>query len=771
MDIFGKRPLCFFSFLFFSCSALARRFSFSILSVCLLIVSLAAVLVGLLVWLIRQYRIQCLTSFFGVLAIAGALFHSFFTVALPQQKADAYIGEHLIQMNVIAVERESSSSSEYIGNLIQIDDASVKIRVNLICGFSSSAAAGDRIYARVSLKEAQIDWSQKGEGILLTAYVDDPNAAYVSRISETLSFPSVLFVDSGLRILSDRIQETIVSLFEERLGEEQGALASGFFMGYRADISSDIVRDFRRAGLSHQMAISGMHISILLGTIELILRKLYVSKRIRCVTVSVLGVVFILLTGFSLSGFRSVLMLYAVYLSFFLYEDSDSLTSLFVSMAVIVLIFPYAATDLGLWMSFFATLGLVTAYPLLEEAIPYSRRANPFLEKLLRFGRTVLLLIAMTVIATLFLLPILWIFFGEISLVSVLSNLVFSPFSNLYLLCLPIFLLVIPIPWLGELFEKIVLTLGELLLAMARFFSHFPYATLSLRYPFCHVIIGLFAFSMIILLLIRLKRKWIIAIPAVAAVVAFAVCLTVFHVFYDNPSITYQADEKKNEWMMIEENSQLSVCDVSADGWQTYDTVLTYVDTSIATEIEAMFLSQYRTDHSSMFERLSSGVLIRTVYLPVPQNETERACAEEIWSLSREDHTEVVFYRTGDRLWLTKSVFVVPMLVSTEHNAWILTFYSGRNSVTYLTASAGNALKSSELKASVEHSGVLLCGSYGASPESACVLTLSEQAKTKKIIYTSHVIRESFRVKSGASEYIPQKSKGKRTTVSVSFEE
>ena len=115
-----------------------------------------------------------------------------------------------------------------------------------------------------------------------------------------------------LSAIADKISGVLVSL----LGEEKGVLALGFFTGERSDLPAYIVRDFRRSGLSHIMAVSGSHIAILLGSIEVLLRRLFVPKGARCAVVSVCGLLFILITGFSLSGIRSVLMLYAVYLAY-----------------------------------------------------------------------------------------------------------------------------------------------------------------------------------------------------------------------------------------------------------------------------------------------------------------------------------------------------------------------------------------------------------------------------------------------------------------------
>ena len=770
MALFHRRPLCFFCFLFFLSCAVSHLLSFATHSIVLGISFLAVGAAVLAVCLLRRYRIGLLTVLLSVIFVATAFLHSFLTVSLPKEKAKAYRGEHLIQMEVVSLEGQSSDHTEYIGTVTQIDDTVTKMRVNLICGFFADAAAGDRIYARVLLKDPHIAWDQKGEGILLTAYVDDPTAAYVRRTSEGLTIPSLLLSDSGWRILSDRIRAPILRLFTERLGEDQGALASGFLMGERSEMKGELLLAFRRAGLSHQMAISGLHISILLGTVEMLLRRFFVPKRIRCAAVSVLSVVFLLLTGFSLSGARSVFMLYAVYISFFVREDRDGLTSLFVAMGLIVFFSPYAAVDLGLWMSFLATLGLLTVYPLIEKAIPYSRHPNRSLRFVLRLGRTLLLLMAITIVATMFLLPVSWWFFGEISLVCVWSNLVFSPFANLYLLLLPIFLLTSGIPWLTDGIQAVVFALGEWLCAVVRFFSDISYATLSLRYSFVPIIVLLFGISMVILLIVRLRRTWLVFIPTVATVLSFCLCLTAFQLFGSEPFLYYQKDEKNNEWIAVEEGSQLSFCDISDNGWQSYHAILDYLDSSVATEISVLVLTQYKGSHASMLEYLTATVWIRTLYLPIPRTESERLTAELIWKTLADHSTSLVFYGENEHISLTDTVSVAPVLAFAKEGARMLTFLSDGKRITYLTAAALELLPESATD-TTKLGETLILGSYGSPLSTKKTLTLSKQTTLRKVIYTSEDARRSVRLRGAVEEYVPPKINGVADRFSLAFKE
>ena len=378
----------------------------------------------------------------------------------------------------------------------KIDDMDVNIKGTLMFSFDVDIAPGDKIYAIADISLNKSSYS-KSEGNILDIDIYDPKNCYVKYSSSVESNFSLLFSDGGTRIISDKIGDRIGEVLNKHLGEEMGILSLGFFTGIRESISSDVTRDFRRAGVSHIMAVSGSHIAILLGGIELLLRRLRLKKHIRCIFVSLCGIAFMFITGFSLSGCRSVLMLYAVYIGYLTSEDNDPITSLFVSISLIVLIAPFSIVDLGMWMSFIATLGLLTAYPVFEEKIPYPRKKKGITKRILIIGRDLLLLCIMTLIANAYLLPISWYFFGEFSVVSLLSNILIGWISSLFMILILVLLLCCNIPGVSFVLARVVTAVGNLILCLVRFCARIPNATVSLKYGFCTVIMILFIISMV----------------------------------------------------------------------------------------------------------------------------------------------------------------------------------------------------------------------------------------------------------------------------------
>lgn len=724
MGIFVRRPLCLFCCLFLLGSVGAWFCPSALLPY---LIGASIFIIGLLavvVLLSHKHRIFLLTVMLCVVSLGSSLLHSFLSVDLPQMRAWEYLGEREVEVLVTEVISESPYASRYRGKLLLADEKKTNCRVLIEHSFDVSVSVGDRIYAlaqidrTVAADTPTLTRNRDGELLRLTLLSDE--ASYIRRNSE-LTGAKLWQSEDRFLILGSRVQTWIDVRLSDLLGEEVGSLSDAFLLGDTSDLSRTLIRDFRRAGVSHMMAVSGLHISILLGSVELLLRRIFLPKRIRCLLVTLLAIFFLFLTGFSLSACRSVLMLWAVYLSFFAGEENDTLTALFLSIVLILLVIPYSVADLGMWMSFLATLGLVTVYPLCESKLPRAQKLP------MRWLRQCVCLICMTLVANLFLLPILWIFFGELSAIAVPANLILMPFSYLLLIGTVTVLILGSVPLLGNLLCLLLQWSGRLLIALVSWCSSFSGATLSLRYGFCSVLIPIFALSLLLLLVIRLRRRWILALPPVLTALSFAVCFAVVWHQNPNPTLSYINDGKQNEYFCVEEHTSLAICDISRGGFDARQTVYeAYLDSN-ATEIETLVLTHYHTGHRTALASLCERLLVRTVYLPMPQDNDSLLLATELEEIAQERGSEIVFYESGSVLRLTPHS---SLRVDCE-GSMALSFAGRRDTVTYLSA---QSTPSEEL---LRISRYLLFGSHGKLPDAAGSLSFLQDSKVEAFIYTS----------------------------------
>lgn len=166
------------------------------------------------------------------------------------------------------------------------------------------------------------------------------------------------------------LRERIFTAQGERLNSEQGPLLSAMLLGSRAvGVLFDTRDAFRRVGLSHAIAASGFHTSVILGVVMLVTRPLPKNRQLQIGGAAL--VLFAALSGFAPSAVRAVLMGLAGLVAL----SGDTKTqpaSLLLAIAVVMLIVnPLWSEDLGFQLSFLATLGLIVSAPAIEARLSW----------------------------------------------------------------------------------------------------------------------------------------------------------------------------------------------------------------------------------------------------------------------------------------------------------------------------------------------------------------------------------------------------------------
>jgi len=211
----------------------------------------------------------------------------------------------------------------------------------------------------------------------------------------------------------------------------EAALARGFVLGEDERIDPDTVEDFRRAGLSHLLAVSGQNVALLALLAMPLLALLGMPLRTRLLWIVGAIAVYVPLAGGGPSIVRAGVMGALTLLATFAGRRGSRLFALAIAAIISLAIDPRIGADVGWQLSFAAVLGILAIARPLRMAI-VARLGPGGLRRALAEG------IAVTVAATLATAPLIAFHFGEFSTVSLLAN----------LLALPA---VAPAMWLGML--------------------------------------------------------------------------------------------------------------------------------------------------------------------------------------------------------------------------------------------------------------------------------------------------------------------------------
>ncbi|MEP7158362.1 MAG: ComEC/Rec2 family competence protein, partial [Chloroflexota bacterium] len=201
------------------------------------------------------------------------------------------------------------------------------------------------------------------------------------------------------------------------LPEPQAGLATAMAIGLRDLVGRDVADDFRAAGLSHVVAISGWHIALVGAVVSAALAGL--SRRQRSLVVLLVIVCYSILAGASPSVLRAAVMASVVLLARESGRRGQASAALSLTCAGMLLIDPATIADVGFQLSVVATAGLlVWATPLRDRLVTRLPRRTP---------NWLLEALAVSLAAQAATLPLVLFHFGRLSLVAPLANLLVAP--------------------------------------------------------------------------------------------------------------------------------------------------------------------------------------------------------------------------------------------------------------------------------------------------------------------------------------------------------
>lgn len=236
--------------------------------------------------------------------------------------------------------------------------------------------------------------------------------------------------------------------------KEQLSVIQALILGQRSDISEGTYSDYKNAGAVHILAVSGLHVGILLLLIQFLLRPLKNIPNgrtiILCTTVLLLWG-FAFLAGLSPSIIRACAMFTFVAYALYLNRPTNTFNILALSMFFLLLfVDPNLLFQVGFQMSYAAVFAIVWCYPLLQKLW------NPK-NKIIRY---IWQLLSVSIAAQLGVLPISLFYFHQFPGLFFISNLLIVPFLGLVL---GIGILVVSLSLIDMLPKSLVWTYNEMI--------------------------------------------------------------------------------------------------------------------------------------------------------------------------------------------------------------------------------------------------------------------------------------------------------------------
>lgn len=222
--------------------------------------------------------------------------------------------------------------------------------------------------------------------------------------------------DDALLVFVERLRRPFRDALTSTLDGEARDLAIALVLGDESLLSGEVMADARSSGLAHVLAVSGMHVTLIVGTalalLERALRRVpsiatrVATSRIAAMMGVGLAPLYALFTGASASALRAALTATIAYLVIAMERRPAAASIAALSVLVTLLVDRDLAASPGFVLSIAATASLLTPRPVTTGAPPWLRDA------------------ARASIAT---SPLTWLAFGQVSWLSVVANVVVTP--------------------------------------------------------------------------------------------------------------------------------------------------------------------------------------------------------------------------------------------------------------------------------------------------------------------------------------------------------
>jgi len=388
--------------------------------------------------------------------------------SLPEQ-ADNYQNYQLKLESDLQPKKKSFKSQ---AKIINSKTANLRDKVILLYFQKSEKSEnlkyGDIINAKIRLQEpqnpsetAEFDYKRwlRTKGICATAYVNDKSWHFVSTSGS-----------GDIKYIAKTISDKLLNIFETLgLKGDNLALISAMTIGTRSQLDKDIETDFRYAGVSHILSVSGLHVGVIYGILQVIfffMGNYPTSKKIRQIIIVLLLWIYAFVTGLSASVNRSAMMFSLISLGVCLEKRGTTLNIVVLSAFILLIINPLLLYDVGFQLSYAAVTGIVVLYPALRNHFDTRN-------KVLKYIRDLILISIVAQIST---SPIAIYYFKQFPNYFLLGNLVAVPVSGVMIMLSVASLIFSFVPILNQVLVTALNFVTDIFITFTTFMGDLPYA-------------------------------------------------------------------------------------------------------------------------------------------------------------------------------------------------------------------------------------------------------------------------------------------------------
>ena len=489
----------------------------------------------------------------------------------------------------------------------------------------------------------------------------NPGEFNFGRYLELNSIDGIVYADSIRTILARHpitlmgsffaLEKCLYSIYDSLHSNLIANFLKSIVLGNRDYLSKDVEQSFIETGTIHVLAVSGTHIAI----VVLIFFALFSTLRISRRGVSLLSIValfcYMVITGMCPSVVRATIMSSIILLGTCIERRTNIYNSLAVAALILLLFNTNNLFDVGAQLSFSAVISIVYFYPRLTSRV----NQLPLGGIVGRWSKSLYKLFAVSLAAQIGTLPFTAYYFGRVSIISFVANLVVVPLSSLIIILGFVELLAAPISMaIASCYSEVTELVSQGMLFIVHSAAEVPFASIP---------VGTLAPSealLYFLLLIGIsmpKKK----ITFTLIVLLIAANWYVYSTFFQKDTEKVQTtffDVGQGDACLLELPHQSRVLIDGGPSWRNSDagkrTIVPYLQKSGVRRLQYVVITHPHDDHYGGIESVADAVKIDTLVVPSLSSIPKEF--QNILTKLKEKGIYIKYAHSGEQLYPDNSV-------------------------------------------------------------------------------------------------------------------
>lgn len=503
---------------------------------------------------------------------------------------------------------QSNGKNYYIIKADQIDGQRSDMKIRLVSSSPIDLEPSDRVTANIKLfllgenNDESLKY-YKSKALLLGGYSIDNNIKIEKR--------EKLGITDRILMLRQQLSKEIMS----ELPNSYGGIIAGICFGVKTFIPEIVSTSFSAAGVSHLLAVSGLHLSVWSTMLYAILRKLRVKQRMSSIAAILFIAFFAVLTGLNPPVIRAGIMLSIMFAAGLFKREADSLNSIGLALTVMLFVNPYMAVALGFQLSVFATTGLIVFMKPVSEFLnrPISNVKNKYFTKAYKFISAA---IAVSVSVTIATLPIYLVTLPSIPTMLIISNLLMVTVGSICMTTggLATAFLALGLDVIGKPLILVSGLASKYLINLSSHFADFHFSLIPINSNWSRIILAAALILLAVVLILNIKNKRTVKYIALTLAAAFLIAnISIFALSNLKVKLTV-ANVGDGTAVVLKYKGKTAVIGCGGDyyaGAAVCDIISKYGSTTV----DCLILPSKNNKSTSGVSKISRTYKIATVYL------------------------------------------------------------------------------------------------------------------------------------------------------------